>query len=502
VTRAVPRFLKDSIRVRLILGATLVLVAFVAAAGWAVQRAHAESVRAAHFAQLQSTVYLLLAGAELDARGALVMPATFPEPRLLLPGSGLFASVFNPARNEQWRSPSTVTSSPPFQRRVAVGQWRYETLGGNGGAGVPIAPPRQDRQHPPAGTAEAIAGGLAIAGPPQDRLPPQGGVGEAGTGGQFLAVSYGVNWTEGGRTVPLVLSVLEDRALFDREVAVFDRTLWSWLGGAGLLLLLSQALLLQWGLAPLRRVAQEIMRIERGAQSEVVQRYPTEIAALTDNLNTLMRQQRARQTRYKDGLSFLAHSLKTPLAVLRGTLDEPDRLRITVAEQVARMDAIVQHQLGRAGASGAARFARFVRLKPIVLRIFDALTKVHANKQEGLDFGLDCPDDLEWRIDEGDAFEVLGNTIDNAAKWAVRRVGVRLARDARGLTIQIDDDGPGFRGDTQAVLQLHVRADEQVPGHGVGLAVVHDLVTSHHGSLALSRSDWGGGRVEIVLSTP
>jgi len=449
-----PRFLKDSIRARLILGATLVLVAFVAAAGWAVQRAHADSVRTARFAQLQSTVYLLLAGAEVDANGALVMPPSFPEPRLSLPGSGLYASVLNLARNEQWRSPSALATSAPFQRAAGVGQWRYEQT------------PRSADGH------------------------------------AYLAVGYGVHWAEGTHTVPLVLSVLEDRAEFDREIAVFDRTLWTWLGGTALLLLLSQALLLQWGLAPLRRVAQEIVRIEHGEQNEVVQRYPSEIAALTDNLNTLMRQERVRQTRYKEALSFLAHSLKTPLAVLRSALGEPERLEATVAEQVTRMDDIVQHQLGRAGASGTARFAPYLRLQPLLARIRDALAKVHAGKKEGLDFTLDCPADLEWRMDEGDAFELLGNLMDNASKWAARRVGVWVVRDTHGLTLRVDDDGPGFGSDTMALLQLNVRADEQVPGHGVGLAVVNDLVASHQGTLTLSRSDWGGGRVEVVLPAP
>ena len=440
--------IKDSIRARLILGATLVLVAFVVAAGWAVQRAHADSVRAARLASLQGTVYLLLAGAELDAAGALVMPASFPEPRLALAGSGLYASVRNPTRGEEWRSPSSVATSPPFRREVPVGQWRYET--------------------------------------------PTSADGHA-----WLAVAYGVNWTEGDRTAPLVLSVLEDRAEFDREVAVFERTLWTWLGSAGLLLLLSQAILLHWGLAPLRRVAQEIQRIEHGEQAEVVQQYPTEIAALTNNLNTLIRQERVRQTRYKEALSFLAHSLKTPLAVLRAAPSEPDKLNRTVAEQVTRMDAIVQHQLARAGTAGATRFAPWLRLQPIVSRVRDALAKVHATK--GIEFRISCAADLEWRIDEGDAFELLGNLMDNASKWASKRIGVSVTRDALGLAIRIDDDGPGFGSDTSSVLQLHVRADEMVPGHGVGLAMVNDLVASHQGTLRLGRSDWGGGRADILL---
>ena len=124
----------DSIRARLMLGATAVLIAFVAGAGWAVQRAHEDSVRTARFAQLQSTVYLLLAGAELDARGALVMPPSFPEPRLSLPGSGLYANVVNVARHEQWQSPSTLGVGPPFMRDVDVGQWRSGIVSAGGTA--------------------------------------------------------------------------------------------------------------------------------------------------------------------------------------------------------------------------------------------------------------------------------------------------------------------------------------------------------------------------------
>ena len=437
---------RDSIRGRLILGATLVLIAFVAGAGLAVQRAHADSVRAAHFAQLRSTIYLLLAGAELDARGALVMPEALLEPRLSLPGSGLYAGIVNVNRREAWQSASAVGLDPPFQRSVAVGQWRQETI---------------------------AAGGRT-----------------------YLALGYGVTWAGRAQAAPLVLSVLEDKAAFDREVAIFERTLWTWLGGAGALLLLTQALLLEWGLSPLRRVAREISRIEQGGQAEVAGNYPAEIAALTGNLNTLIRQERVRQTRYKEALSFLAHSLKTPLAVLRTALGEPARLPAAVAEQVARMDDIVQHQLGRAAASGATRFAPYLALAPVLHRIRDSLQKVHADK--GLDFSVDCPPELSWRIDEGDAFEMFGNVMDNAAKWARHRIDVRVWREADRLAIRVDDDGPGF-SDTQSILQLHVRGDEQVPGHGVGLAVVKDLVASHEGQLALSRSDLGGARLDIVL---
>jgi two-component system, OmpR family, sensor histidine kinase PhoQ len=436
----------DSIRGRLMAGAATVLIAFVASAGWAVQRAHEDSLRTAGFAQLQGTVYLLLAGAELDAQGALVLPPSFPEPRLSLPGSGLYASIVNVARRETWVSASSVGIQPPFLREVAIGQWRSQTL--------------------------------------------------AAGGRDYLVVGYSVNWTENAQTAPLVLSVAEDKAEFDREVAAFQRTLWAWLGGAAALLLVSQTLLLGWGLAPLRRVAQELRGIEHGEQTEIEGRYPAEIAALTGNLNALIRQERLRRTRQKEALSFLAHSLKTPLAVLRNALGEPARLRSAVSEQVARMDDIVQHQLARAAASGASRFAPWLPLAPVLGRVGDSLAKVYADKR--LAFAFEVPAGLAWRLEEGDAFEMFGNVMDNAAKWARTRIGVSARREGDALHVCVDDDGPGF-GDTRAILRLHVRGDEKVPGHGVGLAVVSDLVASHDGELLLTRSALGGARVEIVL---
>ncbi|MBC7547038.1 MAG: HAMP domain-containing protein [Polaromonas sp.] len=441
--------LGDSIRSRLLFGAALVLLAFLTGAGLAVQRANTESVRAAYFGRLQSTIYLLLAAAELDASGTLVMPQAFAEPRLSLPGSGLYAGIYNVLPGAQWQSASTLGQQAPFQRSLQPGQWRNETV--------------------------------------------------EGIGKSFLSVSYAVTWKVAAREAPLVLTVLEDRTAFDREVSAFTRTLWIWLGGAAVLLLLAQLWLLRWSLAPLQRVATEIRRIEEGDQSRIEGRYPTEISGLTDNLNALIKQERVRQTRHREALSFLAHSLKTPLAVLRSALAEPVQLPAAVAQQVSRMDDIVQHQLGRAMAGGAARFAPALLVAPILGRIQSALAKVYAAKT--LDFSIACPVDLTWRIDEGDLFEILGNLLDNATKWARSRVEARVWLEAGCLRLRIEDDGPGFT-DTESVLRLHVRGDERVPGHGVGLAVVSDLIASHQGELKLARGSMGGGQVDVALPVP
>ena len=445
-----------SIRARLIWGAFAVLLVFLAGAGLAVQQAYLDSLRAQRFARLQTTIYLLMAGAELNAQGALVMPAALAEPRLSLPASGLYANIVNPDQGEKWQSSSSLGITLPFQRNQALGHWHFETVS----------------------------------------LPQGQSASRTQTGQTFLSASYAVKWSVNDQAVPLVFSVLEDKAEFDKELQAFERTLWSWLGGAGLLLLLTQALLLRWGLTPLARMAREIQHIEKGGQARVEGSYPRELAGLTQNLNLLMDQERARQTRYKDALDNLAHSLKTPLAALRASLDAPGELPGMVAQQVARMDDIVVHQLGRAGASGAARFAPHLALATILNRIRDTLAKVYVEKK--LAFTLDCPPDLRWRMDEGDAFEMLGNVLDNAAKWARHQVSVRIWVDGKRLCIRVCDDGPGF-ADPQALLARRVRLDEQMPGHGIGLAVVNDLVASHRGELSISRADLGGAQIDIVL---
>lgn len=432
-----------SIRSRLLAGAAVVLLAFMAVAGWAVQRAHADSVRSAHYARLQSTVYLLLAGAELGPDGALQMPPSLTEPRLSLPGSGLYAQVTNVSRREEWRSPSSVGQSLPFPAAGPVGEWRFEEQG------------------------------------------------------RFLVAAYTVRWSVGSLDAPLALAVLEDKRDFNREIGTFTRTLSLWLGGASLLLLAAQTLLLAWGLQPLRHVTQEIRRIEDGEQPEVQGRYPAEIATLTENINALIRQERLRQARYREALSFLAHSLKTPLAVLRTARGDTERLPQLVDEQVARMDDIVQHQLARAASGTGPLFVAPLKLRDVLERIRASLLKVYADK--GLAIELDCGADPAWRIGEGDAFELFGNLMDNASKWSRGQVRVSVAREGAELHARIEDDGPGF-SDTESVLQLHVRGDEKVPGHGVGLAVVSELVAAHRGELRLTRSAaLGGAQVQVVL---
>ncbi|WP_374357410.1 ATP-binding protein [Chitinimonas sp.] len=436
-----------SIRTRLLVGAAIVLAAFLAGAGFALERAFADYAREARFARLKSTVFLLMAAAELDGDGALIMPRNPLDARLSLPKSGLYANISNVSKKEEWESGSTLGLQLPFRRKVSnVGEFQI---------GEPIMGHEQ-----------------------------------------FFSVAYGVNWVAGSRPQPLVFSVLESNTEFRIELTRFRNTLWLWLGGAAVLLLIAQTWLLGWGLRPLRRVAKEISGIEEGRQHRIAGEYPIELAGLTNNLNTLIEQERARQTRYKDALGDLAHSLKTPLAVLRSAMADQAGLAAVVNEQVSRMDRIVQHQLGRAAASGASRFAPALPLRPVFERISGGLAKVYAERQ--LSIELDCAADLAWRLDEGDAFEMFGNLLDNACKWASRQVRVVAGIQGKTLTVRIEDDGPGF-SDPEAALQRGVRLDERVPGHGIGLAVVADIVSAHGGHIEIAQRTSGGASISLTL---
>jgi len=433
-----------SIRSRLIWAATAVLLVFLAGAGWVVQTAHADSVRAQHFARLQSTVYLLMAQAELGADGVLQMPATLTEPRLSMPASGLYATIARADATVIWQSASALGLRLPAGTDLPPGQWRLDA---------------------------------------NDKA--------------LLSASLAVRWSVGTQGLPLVFTAFEDKVNLQDELQTFARTLWSWLAATGVMLLVTQTVLLRWAFRPLSQMADEVERVEHGQQAQLQGHYPKELAGLARNLNLLIDQERSRQTRYRQALDDLAHSLKTPLAVLRASLGEPAELPQRVAEQVRRMDDIVVHQLGRAAAGGKVLFASALPLAPLVTRIQGTLIKVHAERS--LRWTLDCPDDLVWRIGEGDAFELLGNLMDNAAKWAKQRVKVKVWIDPdHQLRIQVEDDGPGF-ADTQVVGRRRVRLDEQVPGHGIGLSVVKDLVDSHGGELRVSRSELGGAQVDVTL---
>jgi two-component system sensor histidine kinase PhoQ len=446
------RWRPRSLQSRQLWAASIGLVAFLALAGYALDRAFVDVASQGQRERLKSFALYYAGQTDFARDGSLIPPDVPPEGRFDRPGSGLYASINLP--DGAWASLSAQGPVLPEGEILPGSQERFEG---------PLPMTRSD-----------------------------------GTPGEVYRYSLGlVDATRGDAAeFPYTINIMEDAGTLPRQVTVFRQALWGYLGIAAIVLLFLQALILRWSLLPLRRVEVELKRVQRGQLARMSGHHPRELEPLTESINALVDSERENLERQRNTLADLAHSLKTPLAVLRNALAEPAQLPAAVSQQVSRMDQIVQHQLTRAGASGAARFAPYLALAPVLHRIRESLGKVNADKDLAID--LDCAPDLRWRIDEGDAFELLGNLLDNAAKWAKQRIDVKVWRDGDGLRIRIEDDGPGF-SDTEAILQLHVRADEQVPGHGVGLAVVNDLVASHEGELKLSRGALGGAQVEILL---
>ncbi|MEW8507848.1 MAG: ATP-binding protein [Candidatus Thiodiazotropha sp.] len=437
-----------SIHQRLLLAASLVLSAFLGFTGLALDKAFRSASEEAFQARLFSSVYALLAAAEEDETGGLRMPDVLTDPRFNRPDSGLYAEVRVNSGDYRWQSPSSLGRSLGAIRAMQPGESK-------------IARFKLD---------DSTA----------------------------MRLGFGVAWEDfQGRELQYVLVVAEDLKPLQEQVAAFRDSLFIWLGGAALLLLLVQGWVLRWGLRPLREVAQGLTEIESGNTDQLRGHYPKELNRLTSNLNSLIRHAQARQQRYRDSLGDLAHSLKTPLAVLQGVSESDDEeqraVQATVREQVDRMNQIVSHQLHRAAAMGRTVLTQSVPLKPLVERIADSLDKVYRDREIGWE--IDIFTDCQFPGDEGDLMELLGNLMENACKYGKGQVLIR-AETGRDLHVSVEDNGSGIPDDqADAVLRRGHRADLQQPGQGIGLSVAADIAIAYGGRVEIGKAEELGGAV-------
>jgi two-component system sensor histidine kinase PhoQ len=444
-----------SLRARLLLAATLVLLVFMLLSGAALEQAFRSSAQQVQRDKMQALVYAMLASADIGDNDQLTIPATaLPDPRLGRVQSGLSALIFDANGRVIWRS-SNFEGPVPKLQAPEVGDALFVDFDG------------------------------------------------------MFALSYGVRWAVDSGPHPdasakprrYTLAVLEDKTPYRTQLGVFRRTLWIGLGVAAAALLLLQLLVLRWSLTPLRRLALELRRVESGEQARIESDYPDELTPLASGLNTMIQSERNQQQRYRNALDDLAHSLKTPLAVLRGVADDKAgdaALRERLQDPLARIQEIADHQLRKAATAGRRTFAEPVRLRPLAEKIAGALAKVYADKQP--EFIFDIDDKLRARADEGDLYELLGNLMDNAGKWCRRRIRVSARYVERKLHLCVEDDGPGFPAEADKLLQRGMRADSLTPGQGIGLGAAAEMVRAYDGSIALGRSELGGGRVEAALS--
>lgn len=447
---------------RLSLMATLVLLVFLVVLSGVLERAYRTSLDEAKVRELQAYIYTLLVVAEPDG-DSLHLPFNLPEQRFNQPDSGLIGAVMDARGRVIWRSQSAL-SLPNFST-------------------MPLPLPLRQGQ-------QAFA---------ELQLP--------GLDTRFSSFRQGIAWGLDSE-LQFTFVILEDAAPLHAQVQQFSDTLWRWLGIGALALIAVQLLVLRWGLAPLRRVAHGLKEMQQGGSDTLQGNFPRELVPLTDNLNLLIENERRQREKTRHTLGDLAHSLKTPLAVLKGMdlSSDPQTAQAALAEQVQRMDSIISYQLKRAVASSPKSILRGVPVQPLVQKILTALDKVYRDKH--VDAELLCDDSALFYGDEGDLMEMLGNLLDNGYKYGGGKLLVNISNtsDQRGLEIVVADNGPGLsESQWQQVIQRGVRADQQQQGQGIGLAVVVDIVESYHGKIAVvpvderGDADLGGLTLRVAL---
>lgn len=437
----------NALSFRLLLSAGLVLAAFFVFALWVLEHGFRESAEESLKEKLQLQIYSLFSVAEMTRSGRLKIPLVLQESRFSEPGSGLLAVIRRADKKIVWRS--------------------YSTLG--------------EREIP------FVA------------VPPGAALFVTDKNNRFV-LHYAVIWENEKNALEgrYIFSVAEDSDFVDKQVQHFRRTLRHWFFSVGLVLIMIQFIVLRWSLIPLRRIVKDLTAIEAGEKSSLDGHYPSELVGLARNLNALISSERAHLERYRNTLADLSHSLKTPLAILRGCMERDDIPRHTVQDQISRMNEIIEYQLQKAAAKGRKKLAGKINAAEIIKKIITSLEKVYRDKQ--IVFTLEIDESLQIYCEEGDLYEIAGNLLDNAGKWCQKNIKVSLlslpesSQSNYKVILQIEDDGAGIAAEKLSeILKRGVRADEKIQGHGIGMAVVSELVELLEGRLTGERSQALGG---------
>ena len=441
-----------SIKSRLTLVSMIVLVLFMILTAIALERAVVKRALQAEEDKLQVLIYSLLAAVDRNQSGMSITVSNdrLFESSLMTSDSGLYAMLYNTNKDEIWHSLSTSNRFPGVSA-VELGDWQFN-------------------------------------------------IQDFGQKAYFRLI-FAIQWPDvKDKLQRYDVVVWQEAADYFRQLDRFRQTLWAWLIITTLLLLVLMYLVLMWSLRPLKIVGREIKAIEDRKQTGFEHSYPEEITPLTENLNILLGREQYQQQRYRNAMDDLAHSLKTPLAVLSGISDaeKPNQADLeTLREQVDRMNQIVSYQLQKASNDAGLQISKPIDLTKIITKILTALGKVYRDKSVQIESNL--PRTIMLRMDESDCLEVIGNLLDNAFKYCKGKVAIAVdSRDNGEMQLTIADDGQGLKQqEVEKILNRGTRLDQTSEGQGIGLAVVADIVKSYKIGMTFDRSMLGG--LSIVL---
>jgi len=427
-----------SITRRLLFISAVMLAAFLGIAAYALDRAYINASNTALSQRLEAHAYTLLADAQDGPQGELSMPTQSSDPRFNQLDSGYQASIIELPKRVIWRSASIQDEALTASADLKIGQTQ-----------------------------------LSI-----DDLSAH-----------YEQVIAWEDFSNKEHIYSIVISM--DIAPHLAEQASFRSTLWQWLSFTGLVLLVTLIVAVRWGLRPLSDIPAQIQALEKGDVDMLSDDVASELKPLTQQINALLAQMHRRHERIRHAMSDMAHSLKTPLALMRSQLNSDETV---INRQIDEVDRMIRYYRQRATLAGTAQFGALSQPYAIAQRIAQSLEKVHRDKS--LQISLLIPHTLECRADEGDLYELFGNLLENAAKYAQQIIQVSYSNQ----TWRISDDGPGISADDiERVLQRGHGADEQHPGHGIGLAVAKAITEQYDGEIKILRSELGGAEIQFSL---
>jgi signal transduction histidine kinase len=295
-----------------------------------------------------------------------------------------------------------------------------------------------------------------------------------------------------GSKVRWRFQVAQSREMIDTQIRQLRSTLfWSFLAlGIGLLIL--AALQTFYGLWPLRRVRQDVAAIRSGAKTRISQDLPLEVRPLAEEINQLLAHSEEQAEEARRHAGNLAHALKTPLTVITNaaTAKAPD-LADTVCREAIVMRRQVDHHLARARAIGRRASAH---ARATVWESAEAVQRAVDRLYEDVTVDIAGDRQAQVRVERQDLDEMLGNLVENAAKYGGGRVFVTVAPKDGVIDILVEDDGKGIpEPQREAIFQRGARLDTDKPGTGLGLAIVRDVAEIYGGRITLEESEDLGG---------
>ncbi len=288
------------------------------------------------------------------------------------------------------------------------------------------------------------------------------------------------------------------------EIGEFSRSLIIFLALFGLGMVASTFVVIKLGLRPLNRAKTALNEVRNGDADRLEGKFPEEITPLVDEMNALIDTNKGVLERARTQVGNLAHALKTPISVLKNEVRSPGKdLPKKVSEQADRLQEHVQRYLDRARiAAQSGSITAITPVEPVISRMLRVMQRL--NPAISFKHLTDNQENFGFRGEQQDLEEVLGNLLENAAKYAATKVVVSIALNPIGsnpmLDFSIEDDGEGLsKKQRDEAMKRGRRLDESRPGSGLGLSIVNDSISEYHGSISLEDSELGGLKAIVQL---